>query len=89
MLYGSFCRRELLDLVRNRIGFDTCREKIVEISRHENFVRTSHCPDPAVESMDGLLLDYDFVRFLKATEGNFLRITYVKNLIQHRHQSSM
>ncbi|XP_055340033.1 general vesicular transport factor p115-like isoform X2 [Paramacrobiotus metropolitanus] len=62
-------RRQLLDIVRNRIGFDLCKERVVEISRHESFVKASQHPDPAVESLDDLYLDYEFVKFFKAVEG--------------------
>ncbi|OQV22390.1 General vesicular transport factor p115 [Hypsibius exemplaris] len=65
----SESRNEMLELLRSRIGLEVFREKIVEVTRHENFVKASQRPDPAVASQNDIFLDYDFIKFYKATEG--------------------
>lgn len=63
----------MVELVRNRVGAETFREKIVQIARLENFLLASQRPDPAVKSFADLSLDYDFIKFYRATEGKICR----------------
>ena len=59
----------MIELLRNRVGLEVFREKIVEVTRHADFVRTSQRPDPTVSSQNQILLDFDFIKFYKYTEG--------------------
>ena len=63
----------MVELVRNRVGVETFREKIVQVARLENFLIACQRPDPVAKSFSDLSLDYDFIKFYRATEGRICR----------------
>lgn len=83
MFNHYFNREDLCQLIVKRIGLDTFIDKLVAITKNENYSRAAQNPHLKFKDPSEVLFDYEFCRLFKSLEGKkkFLSLSISKNLL--------
>uniref|UniRef100_A0A2L2YBC6 Putative er-golgi vesicle-tethering protein n=1 Tax=Parasteatoda tepidariorum TaxID=114398 RepID=A0A2L2YBC6_PARTP len=85
----SFTKDDLCQLIIKRIGLETFLDKLVAITKNENYSRAAQNPHLKFKQPSEVLFDYEFCRLFKCLEGVIIKAVQPKPKLLNGPESSM
>ncbi|KAG8186280.1 hypothetical protein JTE90_004624 [Oedothorax gibbosus] len=85
----SFTKEDLCQLIVKRIGLETFLDKLVAVTKNENYSRAAQNPHLRFKQAPEVLFDYEFCRLFKSLEGTVIKAVQPKPKLLNGPESSM
>lgn len=85
----SFTKDDLCQLIVKRIGLETFLDKLVAVTKNENYSRAAQNPHLKFKQPSEVLFDFEFCRLFKSLEGTVIKAVKPKPKLLNGPESSM
>ncbi|GFY72469.1 general vesicular transport factor p115 [Trichonephila inaurata madagascariensis] len=85
----SFTKDDLCQLIVKRIGLETFLDKLVAVTKNENYSRAAQNPHLKFKQPSEVLFDFEFCRLFKSLEGTVIKAVQPKPKLLNGPESSM
>ncbi|GFU40406.1 general vesicular transport factor p115 [Trichonephila clavipes] len=85
----SFTKDDLCQLIVKRIGLETFLDKLVAVTKNENYSRAAQNPHLKFKQPSEVLFDYEFCRLFKSLESTVIKAVQPKPKLLNGPESSM